>query len=68
MHIFYDFETSDTDFLGQILSYYFVLVDNTYTPIKEYKGLIQPNRMELPNFNAIRVNGLNLEDCLKNGQ
>lgn len=68
MHIFYDFETSDTDFLGQILSYYFVLVDNTYTPIKEYKGLIQPNRMELPNFNAIHVNGLNLEDCLKNGQ
>ena len=35
MYIFYDFETSQKDFLGQILSYYFVLVDETFQPIQE---------------------------------
>ena len=61
MLIFYDFETSQKDFLGQILSYYFVLVDEHYQPIKECAGLIKPNRMELPACGAILVNQLSIQ-------
>jgi len=68
MLIFYDFETSQKDFLGQILSYYFVLVDEHYQPIKECAGLIQPNRLELPACGAILVNQLSIQRCLTEGQ
>ena len=68
MLIFYDFETSQKDFLGQILSYYFVLVDEHYQPIKECAGLIKPNRMELPACGAIVVNQLSIQRCLTEGQ
>ena len=65
MYIFYDFETSDKDFLGQILSYYFVLVDATFTPINELS--IKPNRTECPKVGAIQVNQLSIETCINNG-
>ncbi|MGC6366863.1 MAG: hypothetical protein ACON35_02560 [Candidatus Marinamargulisbacteria bacterium] len=68
MYIFYDFETSQKDFLGQILSYYFVLVDETFQPIQECQGLIQPNRLELPACGAIQVNQLSINDCIQHGQ
>ena len=67
MYIFYDFETSDKDFLGQILSYYFVLVDATFTPINELSGFIKPNRTECPKVGAIQVNKLSIETCINDG-
>ncbi len=68
MYIFYDFETSDKDFLGQILSYYFVLVDENFTPIKELEGLIKPNRLELPRVTAIKINQLSINKCISKGK
>lgn len=67
MIVFYDFETSQKDLLGQILSYYFVLVDDSFQVIKECEGLIKPNRLELPACEAIRVNQLSINDCLEYG-
>ena len=68
MYIFYDFETSDKDFLGQILSYYFVLVDEDFNPLQDCGGLIKPNRMECPRGQALAVNRLSLQECLNHGQ
>ena len=67
MLIFYDFETSQKDFLGQILSYYFVLVDETFQPIQDCEGLIKPNRLELPACGAIQVNKLSIRQCMEKG-
>ena len=67
MYIFYDFETSQKDFLGQILSYYLVLVDERFNSIKECEGLIQPNRLELPACGAIQVNKLSINQCITDG-
>ncbi len=67
MFIFYDFETSQKDFLGQILAYYFVLVDTNYNELDTCEGLIKPNRLELPAAGAINVNQLSIQDCLSNG-
>ncbi|MEK9726999.1 MAG: hypothetical protein VW397_02705 [Candidatus Margulisiibacteriota bacterium] len=68
MYIFYDFETSDKDFLGQILAYYFVLVDNQFNPIQELSGLIKPNRLECPRAMAIKVNQLSINKCITQGE
>ena len=67
MYIFYDFETSQKDFLGQILAYYFVLVDDTLSPMSECEGLIKPNRLELPAAGAIKVNQLSINTCIDTG-
>jgi hypothetical protein len=67
MFIFYDFETSQRHFLGQILSYYFVVVDRQYRIIRECEGLIKPNRMECPSCEAIAVNQLSIHDCVTRG-
>jgi hypothetical protein len=67
MRIFYDFETSQKDFLGQILSYYLVLVDEAFNAISECEGLIKPNRLELPACEAIRVNQLSIKTCIDQG-
>ncbi len=67
MFIFYDFETSQKDFLGQILSYYLVLVDKRFNPINECEGLIKPNRLELPACGAIQVNKLSIHQCMEKG-
>ena len=68
MYIFYDFETSSIDFLGQILSYSFILVDETYQPVKELNGYIAPNRLELPTCGAILTNKLSIKQCCDEGQ
>lgn len=67
MYIFYDFETSDKDFLGQILSYCFILTDENYQTILELNGLIKPNRTELPSVGAILTNKLNIDHLMENG-
>lgn len=54
--IFYDFETSDAHFLGQILNYCFIAVDEHLKPIAELSGLISIDRLQLPSPGAIRAN------------
>ena len=68
MFVFYDFETSDKDFLGQILSYSFMLADEDYRIIYEKNGIIKPNRLELPSMGAILTNKLNINDLITSGQ
>ena len=67
MYLFYDFETSSRDLLGQILSYSFILTDNTYSIIQELSGLIKLNRTQLPEIEAILVNRLNIDDLQQLG-
>ena len=68
MYIFYDFETSDKDFLAQILSYSFIVVDDRYQIINELNGTIKPNRLECPSVGAILTNKLSISTLLNSGK
>ena len=68
MFIFYDFETSDKDFLAQILSYSFIVVDERYQITNECNGIIKPNRLECPSTGAILTNKLTISTLLESGQ
>lgn len=67
MFIFYDFETSSRELLGQILSYSFIVTDDRYRIIDECNGLIKVKRTELPEIGAIETNYLKISDLEKNG-
>lgn len=54
--IFFDLETSDTEPLGQILNYSFILVDDELEPIDECSGLIKISKLQLPRPQAILAN------------
>lgn len=58
--IFYDLETSDTEPLGQILNYCFMLVDDELMPIDECSGIIRISRLQLPRPQAILANRVNV--------
>ena len=68
MYIFYDFETSSRDLLGQILSYAFIVTDTHYEIIEELTGLIQLNRTQVPSFEALLVNGLDVDTLQSDGE
>lgn len=65
--IFYDFETSSKSVLGQILSYSFIATTSHLEPIEECNGLIQLNRLQLPEVGAILTNRLQLKTVQENG-
>ncbi|MGE4170635.1 MAG: hypothetical protein AB7F28_07960 [Candidatus Margulisiibacteriota bacterium] len=67
MYIFYDFETSSRELLGQILSYAFIVTDRDFNPVDECCGTIRLNRTQLPDIEAIVVNQLNLENLQQTG-
>ena len=67
MYIFYDFETSSRDLLGQILSYAFIVTDSQFTPIQELIGTIKLNRTQLPAIEAILVNKLDISTLQNEG-
>jgi hypothetical protein len=67
MFIFYDFETSSRELLGQILSYSFIVTDATYNTIDECSGYIKLNRLQLPEPEAILVNKIDISWLQKNG-
>ena len=60
MYIFYDFETSSRELTGQILSYAFVITDQTFTPIDSLTGFIKLNRTQFPEVGAILTNKINV--------
>lgn len=68
MYIFYDFETSSRELLGQILSYSFIVTNHDFAIIDSCSGYIKPNRLQLPEPEAILVNKLNVETLQKTGQ
>lgn len=60
-YVFYDFETSGTDLLDQILSFAFVVTNPTYKIEDSLMGTIKPNRTQWPHPQAIFTNKLNIE-------
>ncbi|RAP26936.1 hypothetical protein DID74_01280 [Candidatus Marinamargulisbacteria bacterium SCGC AG-333-B06] len=67
MLLFYDFETSSRELLGQIISYAFVLTDARYEPQDTLTGKIKLNRTQCPEVKAILTNKINIEDLQKKG-
>jgi len=67
MQLFYDFETSGRDFLGQILTYAFILTDDKYNKVDQFTGKIKLSRIQLPDPEAIMITKLDIEDLEKNG-
>lgn len=67
MYIFYDFETSSRELIGQILSYCFIVTDRQFNTIDTCEGLIQLNRTQLPEIDAILTNKLSIVRLQKEG-
>ncbi len=55
MYIFYDFETSSTSSLGQIMDYAFVVTDLQFREIDRLAGKVRLNRIQLPDIDAMLV-------------
>lgn len=60
MYVFYDFETSGTDLLDQILSFAFLVTDDRYQVVTSCVGTVKLNRCQWPNPQAILTNKLDL--------
>ena len=67
MYLFYDFETSSKEFLGQILSYAFVLTNSNYEPLNSLTGKIKLNRTQCPEVKAILTNKINVQNLQQTG-
>lgn len=63
--IFFDLETTDLNFVGQILNYAFVVVDENWNVIEQLTGKIKISRFQLPSPYAILSNRV---DVLKHQQ
>jgi hypothetical protein len=60
LNIFYDLETTDRHFMGQIINYCFIAVGDDYQPVKELSGLMRISRLQLPSPYAIITNRVNV--------
>lgn len=54
--IFFDLETTDLNFVGQILNYAFVLVDGDWKTLDVLRGNIKISNVQLPSIYAILAN------------
>lgn len=68
MYIFYDFETSSREFIGQILSYAFIVTDLDLNIKDDLCGTIKLNPTQLPEPEAILVNRINIQEHQKTGE
>lgn len=68
MFIFYDFETSSRELLGQVLTYSFFLVSKEYDILDELSGQVRLNRTQIPEIEAILTNRINIDHLQANGQ
>ena len=59
-YIFYDLETTDLNYCGQILNYAFVEVDEDWKEVSEFCGKVKISRTQLPNPYAILANRVNV--------
>ena len=66
-YIFYDFETSSRELLGQIMSYSFIVTDANFNTLESCDGYIKLNRTQFPEIEAILTNKINVEWLQKNG-
>ncbi len=58
--IFFDLETSDLNFMGQILNFSFIVVDSEWNIVDELNGEIKLSRLQLPRARAILANQINV--------
>jgi hypothetical protein len=58
--IFYDLETSDRLFAGQILNYAFIAVGESYELLSQHCGKVKLSRLQLPSPEAILANRTDL--------
>jgi hypothetical protein len=65
MYIFYDFETSSIEQIGQILTYSFILTDFKFDIRMELNDKIKLNRTQLPDIGAILTNRINITEHQK---
>jgi DNA polymerase III epsilon subunit-like protein len=66
-YIFYDFETSSSDLLGQIFTYAFIITDHTLAIVDTWTGCIKPNRTQIAEVGAILTNHLNIDVLTQTG-
>lgn len=59
-HIFFDIETSDLHYIGQILDYAFVEVDEDWNVCSTLRGKIKLSRLQLPNPGSIVATGIDI--------
>lgn len=58
--IFMDLETSDLNFVGQILTYAFVEVDDKFKVVSSLSGKIKLSRLQIPSPEAILANKIEI--------
>lgn len=64
--IFFDLETTDLNFVGQILNYAFVEVNEDWSIESKLTGTIKISRLQLPNPYAILATGIDVLEHNKN--
>ncbi len=60
--IFFDLETSDRDFVGQILNYSFIVVDEKFTTLDECSGTVSLTPLQAPSLGALLANRILILD------
>jgi hypothetical protein len=68
MYIFYDFETSSKELIGQILTYSFIVTDSDFNIKDELTGQIKLNRIQLPEIDALLTNRIEIDKLQKEGE
>ncbi len=68
MYIFYDFETSSRDLVGQILGYSFIVTDAQLKVKDELTGWVKLSRTQCPEIDAILINQIDLRVLQDKGE
>jgi hypothetical protein len=61
LSIFFDLETSDSHYSGQILNYSFIVVDQGWNQVGELTASVKLSPLQLPTAGAILTNRVNLD-------
>lgn len=68
LSVFFDLETTDTCFMGQILNYAFIAVDESWSVVDECCGTIRVSRLQLPTAGAILANRVDIRKHQREAQ
>jgi hypothetical protein len=63
-YLFFDLETTDLNFTGQILQYSFVLTDTLFNVVDRLDGTITLSRTQIPNPEAIYATDIDIDEHL----
>ena len=65
LSIFFDLETSDSNFAGQLLNYSFLVVNQSWDVVDELTAEVKLSPLQLPTAGAILTNRVNLAELSK---